>query len=203
MQTSSITVKPKIEIRTLVSLAMLSAVSVALSFVEVTMPLSPSFVKLDVSDFPALLAAFTFGPLAGVMVELIKNLIGLLSTGTGGIGELANFIIGGAMAFSAGIIYRRRRTLKGALLALVCGSIVMAIVGGVVNYFILLPLFSSFMPMDTIIASFGMFIPIIKTKLDVILYSTIPFNLFKGALISVVTFLLYKRLSPLMKGRIG
>lgn len=202
MQTSSITVKPKMDTRMLVSLAMLSAVSVALSFVEVTMPLSPSFVKLDVSDFPVLLAAFTFGPLAGVMVELIKNLIGLLSTGTGGIGELANFIIGAAMAFSAGVIYQRRRTLKGALLAFVYGSIVMAIVGSVVNYFILLPLFSGFMPMDAIIASFGVLVPIIKTKLDVILFSTIPFNLFKGALISAVTFLLYKRLSPFLKGGI-
>lgn len=86
------------------------------------------------------------------------------------------------------------------MLSLVIGSIVMSVVGSVVNYFILLPLYSNFMPMDAIIEAFGAFIPVIKTKLDIILYSSLPFNLVKGALISSITFILYKRLSPILKG---
>ena len=133
-----------IKTRMLVSIAMLSAISVVLSYLEITPPLSPPFVKLDISDFPAMLAAFTFGPLAGVGVQFIKNIIGLISAATGGIGELANFIIGASMAFSAGVIYKYRKTIKGALFSLVIGSIVMSVVGSAANYFILLPLYYRF-----------------------------------------------------------
>jgi riboflavin transporter FmnP len=190
----------KLSTRMLVSIAMLSAVSVALSYLSFTPPLSPSFVKLDMSDFPALIAAFTFSPLAGVGVVLVKNLIGLFSSGTGGVGEFANFIIGASMAFSTGAVYKKNRTLKGAVISLVVGSLAMAIMGAVMNYFVLLPLYSNFMPMDAIIAAFGAFFPFINSKLDVVLYNSIPFNLIKGLLISVITFLVYKRLSPILKG---
>lgn len=185
----------------LVRLAILSAILAILSYFEITPPLSPSFVKLDISDFPALLASFLFSPVTGVIVEFVKNLFRLFSSMTCGVGELANFIIGASMAFSAGIVYKRNKTLKGALISFIISSFVMALVGSAANYFILLPLFSSFMPIDTIIASFNSFIPIIKTKLDMILYSVIPFNLMKGTLISVITFLFYKRLGPIMNDR--
>jgi riboflavin transporter FmnP len=190
----------KMNIRVMGSVAVLSAVSAVLSYINFTPPLSPAFVKLDISDVPALLAAFTFNPLAGVSVELINNLLGLFSSNTGGVGEFSNFIIGASMAFSAGLVYKRNRTLKGALISLIAASAAMAIVGSVMNYFVLLPLYSVFMPMDAIIAAFGVFIPFIHTKLDVVLYNAFPFNLIKGLLISVITFFLYKRLSPILKG---
>jgi riboflavin transporter FmnP len=155
---------------------------------------------MDISDFPALIAAFTFGPISGVIVELIKNAFGLFSTVTGGVGELANFLIGTSMAICSGTIYQYKKSRKGAILSLSVGTIVMMAIGAVVNYFILLPLYSTFMPMDTLIQSFSAFIPFIRTRFDIVLYSTIPFNLVKGLLISIIMFVVYKKLSPILKG---
>ena len=140
------------------SVAVLSAVAFVLAFFEFPVPLSPSFARMDLSDFPALIGAFAFGPVAGILIELVKNLLGLFSTATSGVGELA-------------------------------------------NYFILLPLFEQFMPLDQMIASFGAFIPFIKTKLDVVLYNAFPFNLLKGLVITGFTMLVYKRIRPLLKGK--
>lgn len=191
-----------LNIRTLTSVAMLSAISYMLAFIEIQAPLSPSFAKMDISDLPALIAAFAFSPLAGVIVELVKNGLQLLSTNTGGIGELANFLMGASFVFTAGLVYKCNKTKKGAVIGCVAGSIVMAITAGLLNYFVLLPLFSTFMPLDALIASFGEFLPFIKTKFDVVIYNAVPFNFLKGLIISIVTMLLYKRLTPLLKGAI-
>ena len=114
--------------RTMTMISLLAAVSFILSFFELPVPLSPSFARMDLSDFPALVGAMTLGPWAGVLVELVKNLLGLLSTSTGGVGELANFLMGGAMACLAGIIYYKKHC--PAWLACLMGAIGMAGVGG-------------------------------------------------------------------------
>ena len=155
--------KKQLSIRTMTSVAVLSAVAFVLAFFEFPVPLSPSFARMDLSDFPALIGAFAFGPVAGILIELVKNLLGLIG----------------------GII----------------GSVVMGIVAALANYFILLPLFEQFMPLDQMIASFGAFIPFIKTKLDVVLYNAFPFNLLKGLVITGFTMLVYKRIRPLLKGK--
>lgn len=188
------------KIRMMTMIAMLSAVSFVLSFLEFPVPLSPSFARMDLSDFPALIGAFAFGPVAGAAIELIKNVLGLFSTSTGGVGELANFLMGGSYVFTAGMIYRCCKTRKGAWIACIISSFVMGAVAAATNYFILLPLFSQFMPLDQVIASFGTFIPFIRTKLDVVLYNAFPFNLLKGLVIGLLTMLVYKKLSPVLKG---
>jgi riboflavin transporter FmnP len=195
-------IKPFFTTRTIVSLALLSAISVILSYLSFPLPLAPPFIKLDFSDFPALLAAFTLHPIAGVIVQFIKNAIGALSSSSGGVGELANFAVGAAMAFSAGMIYKKFNTIKGALIALLSGSVIMAIASCVVNYYVIFPLYTAFMlmPMDAIINAFSAIIPIVKTKFDAIVFSMLPFNLIKGLIISAMTFFLYKRLKPLMRG---
>ncbi len=193
--------KFKNKTRVLVSVAMLSAVAYLLAFIEIQVPLSPTFAKMDISDLPALIAAFAFGPLSGVMVELVKNGLQLISTNTAGVGELANFLMGSALAFSAGTIYNRKKTKKTALFGCIIGSVAMAFAAGLLNYFVLLPLYESFMPLDQLIASFAAFIPFIQTKLDVVLWNAIPFNLIKGLLISLVTMMIYKPLTPILKGR--
>lgn len=180
--------------------AMLSAISFILAFVEIPVPLSPSFAKFDLSDFPALIGAFAYGPISGLMIELVKNALQLLTTSTAGIGELANFLMGGAYVFSAGLTYRYRKTKRMAWIACISASVIMGVMAAIVNYFILLPMFQQLMPLDQVIASFGMFIPFIKTKLDVVLYNAFPFNLLKGLAISIVTMLIYKKLSPVLKG---
>ena len=181
-------------------IAMLSAISFVLAFFEFPVPLSPAFARMDLSDLPALIGAFAFGPVAGVMIELVKNALQLITTSTGGVGELANFIIGGAYVFVAGLIYNRRKTTKGAYLSCLSASVAMGVIAAIVNYFILLPMFEMFMPLEQVIASFGAFIPFIKTKLDVVLFNALPFNLLNGIAVSVITMLLYKRLSPILKG---
>ena len=180
--------------------AMLSAVSFLLAFLEIPMPLSPSFAMMDLSDLPALIGAFAFGPVTGVVIEFIKNGLQLFSTNTGGIGELANFLMGASFVFTAGIIYKIIKTKKTALIACIAASVVMAVVAGLLNYFVLLPMYSVFMPIDQVIAAFGEIIPFIKTKLEVILFSAIPANIIKGLMISVFTMLIYKGVSPILKG---
>lgn len=187
--------------RIMVSVAMLSAISYLLAFIEISVPLSPSFAKMDVSDLPALIAAFAFGPIWGVAVELVKNTLQLISTNTAGVGELANFLMGSSLVFTAGLVYNKRKTKRTAMIGCAVGSVAMAFAAGVLNYFVLLPVYETFMPLEQVIASFAAFIPFIKTKLDVVLWNAVPFNLLKGLVISIVTMLIYKPLTPILKGR--
>lgn len=180
--------------------AVLSAAAFILAYFEFPVPLSPAFARMDISDLPALIGAFAYGPLAGVLIELVKNALQLTSTATAGVGELANFIMGGVFVFVAGAIYCRRKTKKAALTACLIASLAMGVAAAAVNYFILLPAFEAFMPLNELIASFGEFMPFIRTKLDVVLYNALPFNLLKGLVISAVTMLIYKKLSPILKG---
>ena len=188
-------------VRILTMTAVLSAIFFVLAFFEFPVPLSPSFARMDLSDLPALIGAFAYGPMSGIMIELVKNALQLLTSSTGGIGELANFIIGSSFVVTAGLIYKSHKTKKTAMIACLIASVTMGIVASIVNYFILLPVFEAFMPLDQLIASFGEFIPFIKTKLDIVLFNAFPFNVLKGIGISIVTMLLYKRLSPILKGR--
>ena len=201
-KTITIQKKPSIQnVRMLTMTAVFSAIAFVLAFFEFPVPLSPSFARMDLSDLPALIGAFAYGPVSGVLIELVKNALQLLTSSTGGIGELANFIMGSSFVVAAGLIYKHHKTKKTAILACLIASVIMGVVATVVNYFILLPVFEAFMPLDQLIASFGEFMPFIKTKLDVVLFNAFPFNLLKGIGISIVTMLLYKRLTPILKGR--
>ncbi len=189
-----------ISIRTIAITAMLAAVAYLLAFAEFPVPLSPSFARMDLSDMPALIGAFAFGPLVGLVVELIKNALQLFTTSTAGIGEFANFAIGTVYVVTAGWIYQKNKTKKTAWIAFIVASVVMGVMAAIMNYFVLLPMFEQFMPLEQVIASFGAIIPFIKTKLDVVLYNAFPFNMLKGLLIGILTMLVYKRLTPLLKG---
>lgn len=188
-------------LRKLVGTAMLAAVAFVLQFLEFPMPLSPSFAKFDLSDLPALIGAFAYGPLWGVVIEAVKNALHLFQTQTGGIGELANFLMGAALVFPAGLIYQKHKSRKTALIGCTVGSLCMGVMAALANYFILLPMFEIFMPMDEMIEAFAAVIPFIHSKLDVVLLNALPLNILKGLVVSLVTMLLYKRLSPILKGR--
>lgn len=155
---------------------------------------------MDLSDFPALVGTFAFGPVSGVMIELVKNGLQLLSTSTGGVGELANFLIGASYVWAAGFIYRFHKTKKTAWVSCIAGSFIMGIAAAAANYFILLPMFEIFMPLDQVAASFSTFIPFIQTKPDVVLFHVLPFNVLKGLAIGISTMMVYKRLTPVLKG---
>lgn len=186
--------------RKLAVTAVLSAIAFVLAFLEFPVPLSPSFARMDLSDLPALIGSYAYGPTAGLMIEFLKNLLGLMTSGTGGVGELANFIMGGSYVLTAGALYKAHKTRRMALIGGMTASLVMGITAAVTNYFILLPLFSQFMPVDELIASFGKFIPFIQTKLDIALYNALPFNVLKGLAITGITMMIYKKIRPLLKG---
>ena len=203
MNSNTVVIKKRknlVSARSITMTALLAAISYVLAFLAFPVPLSPSFARMDLSDLPALIGAFAFGPVTGVMIELIKNVLQLLSTSTGGIGELANFIMGASYVLAAGYIYKNKKTKKMAMWACGVSSVVMGIVAAIVNYFILLPLFETFMPLDQLIASFSKFLPFIQTKLDVVLFNALPFNIIKGLVIGAITMLVYKRLTPVLKG---
>ena len=187
--------------REITIIALLGAVAAILMFLNFPLPIFPSFVKMDISDAPALIAALSIGPHAGVLVSLIKNVVNLTHTSTGGVGELANFTIGCAFTITAGIIYRRNHTMRGALIGMSAGVIMLTITACIANYYVLLPLYSRFIPMDVIIGMYRAINPYADTLPKVILTCVAPFNLIKGSLVALLTFSLYKRLSPVIKGR--
>ena len=179
--------------------AILSAVATVLMFISFPIPfLIPPFVKMDFSELPALLAAFSMGPLSGVMVCLVKNLINLLFTTTSGVGELCNFLRGVCFVIPAGWIYKVRRTRSGALLASGVGAVAMAVLSVPVNYFISYPFYTSFMPLDTIIGMYQELLPSVDGLLACLLIFNMPFTLLKGVLDVALAFLIYKPLSPLL-----
>ena len=192
--------KTDLSTRSLVKIAMLSAVAFALMLLK--LPLTavfPFFLELDISDVPALLGAFALGPVAGVIIELIKNLLHALIRGTytGGIGELSNFFVGSFLIIPASIIYMQNKIRKNAVWGLIVGTLSMTISACFSNYYIILPLYSKLMmPMEEIIASSPL--TIVKDMKSFILYATIPFNLLKGTVVSVTTMLIYKSLSPIL-----
>lgn len=181
--------------------AMLSAISTVLMFLSFSVPFAPSFLKLDFSELPALLASFTLGPFYGVAVVLIKNVINVFFTTTGGIGELANFMMGSAFVLASGVIYKYKKTKLGALVGMLSGTVVMAIIGTLANYLLLMPMYSLIMPMDAIINLFQSINPYADSLLKIMFVTIAPFNLVKGLLVSVITYLLYKKLSVLIKGK--
>ena len=179
--------------------AILSAVATVLMFVSFPIPfLSPPFVKMDFSELPALLAAFSMGPISGLMVCLVKNLINLLFTTTSGVGELCNFLLGACFVIPTGLIYKARKTRSGALLAAGIGAVAMALLSVPVNYFISYPFYTSFMPLDTIIGMYQELLPSVDGLLACLLIFNMPFTLLKGVLDVVLAFLIYKPLSPLL-----
>lgn len=188
--------------RPMAVVAIMSALSIVLMMLEFSVPIVPSFLKLDVSDFPALLTSFSIGPWAGVAVCLLKNLLHLFFTSTAGVGELANFIISAAFVFPAGLIYFRVRTKTGAMVGALIGAVISALVCVPVNYFITYPFYAKVMiPMDVIIGMYQAILPFIDGLPEALLIFNLPFTFAKGAICILLTFLVYKPLSPILKGK--
>lgn len=179
--------------------AILSAVATILMFLSFPMPfLIPPFIKMDFSELPALLAAYSMGPASGVAVCLVKNLINVFFTTTGGVGELCNFLMGACFALPAGLIYKFKKGRSGALLAAVAGAVCMAAFSVPINYYISYPFYTSLMPLDTIIGMYQNLMPSVDGLLACLLIFNAPFTLLKGGLDVLLAFLIYKPLSPLL-----
>ena len=189
--------------RPMAVVAIMSALSIVLMMLEFSVPIVPSFLKFDISDFPAVLTSFAISPIAGVAVCLLKNLLHLFFTTTAGVGELANFIISASLVFPAGLIYSRIRTKTGAVIGSLVGAVVSALMCVPVNYFITYPFYAKVMiPMDVIVGMYQAILPFVDGLMEALLIFNLPFTFVKGSVCILFTFLIYKPLSPILKGKV-
>ena len=192
----------KVNTRSIVMTALLGAVASVLMFFSFSVPFMPSFIKMDLSEMPALVAAFSMGPLSGAAVCLIKNVVNVFSTTTAGVGELCNFLLGVAFVVPAGFIYKFKKNLLGALIGSLTGSAAMAVIGLPLNYFVTYPLYIKMgFPLDIIIGMYQDILPSVDGLLMCLIVFNLPFTLMRGIIDSALTFLIYKRISPLIKGK--
>lgn len=191
----------KQNIRAITITAVMSAAAYVLMMLDFSIPIMPSFIKLDFSELPALITAFAFGPLWGVLVCFIKNLVHLFFTSTMAIGEISNFVLGAIFVGVAGLVYKRKKTVKTALLSCVIGSAAMAVISVFSNYFIVYPLYYTVlgMPEAAILNMYQLIRPSTKNLFEAMVVFNLPFNLCKGLIDSVLCFIVYKRLSPALK----
>lgn len=186
----------------IVKIAMLSAIAFLLMYVEFPLPFVPPWLKFDISDFPAVLGAFALGPLGGVIIQAVKVLLFFLFRGSmsGGIGELANFLIGAAMVLVVGLIYKYKKDRSGATVSLVVGSLASAAAAGILNYFLLIPAFVSIglISMEALVAICSAITPAADSVEMYVFIFAIPFTFAKMFITSLIVFLTYKRLSPLL-----
>ena len=188
----------KSNVTKLAIIAMLAAVAVVLQYLEFPVPLVPSFLKMDLSDIPELIGAFIIGPFGGVLICLVKNLVHLIVSQSGFVGELSNFMLGAVFSLIAGFIYKHHKTKTNALIACLVGSIAMALVSLPTNYYIVYPIYASlFGGMETILGLYKAILPAADTLWKALLIFNVPFTLVKGLLCAVVTMLIYKPLSRL------
>ncbi len=186
----------------------LSALASAIMFIETPIPFMPPFLKLDLSEIIVLLGAFALGPLAGVAIELVKNLVHLPFTITGGVGEFANFVVGCALVVPAALVYKRNKTMKTAIKGLVIGSLSMVVLALLINYFVMIPLYVEIFAKQFNITAEQSMQNIIQMSAEenqgimdfktLILFGVVPFNIIKVIIVSLLTFVSYKRVSPLL-----
>lgn len=193
-----------ISVRHLVLIGMFGALATVLMMFEIPIPfIAPPFYQLDFSEIPVLVGTFAMGPTAGVLIELIKILLKLLLKGTttAYVGDFANFCIGCCFLLPAGIIYKRKKTKKGAIAGMVVGTLIMAAIGGLLNAYIMLPFFSELygIPMDALIGMGTEINTLITNVPTFVLIAVVPFNLLKGFIVSMVTALIYKRVRVIIK----
>ncbi|NLL80069.1 MAG: ECF transporter S component [Clostridiales bacterium] len=184
-------------------IGMFSAISAVLMLFEIPVGFAPDFYKLDFSELPALIGAFAYGPVAGVMIEFIKIILKLLfkSTSTALVGELANFAVGCSFLLPASILYLAKKNKKNAILSCIIGTFTMTVFGTAFNAVYLLPKFSELygLPLDAIVGMGTAINGNINSVTTLVVFCVAPLNLLKGGLVSIITLLIYKKLSPILK----
>lgn len=184
-----------------IKISLLSVIAFLLMFIELPIPIFPEFLKIDISDLPALIGTFAFGPVAGIMVEFMKNLLhGIFAGKTAFIGEFANFLVGSMLVITSGVIYKKNKSKKGAIVSLICGTIVMSLGAGIVNYFVLLPLYEKVLgfSINAVVGISSKINPKIVDIKTLIVFAIIPFNLIKGSIVCIITRVVYKSISPII-----
>ena len=191
------------KVRTMAQVGMLSAIAVVLMLFEIPLPFAPAFYEIDFSEVPVLVGCFAMGPAAGVAIEFLKILLNFAinGTATAGVGEIANFLIGCSLVVPAALIYKFKKTRTGAIVGMAAGTVFMTAVGCLLNAFVLLPTYAvAFsMPIDGLVQMGTAVNSAIDSLTTFVLFAVAPFNLLKGVLVSLIVFLIYKKISPVFK----
>ena len=195
--------KNKSNARMIAAIGVLTAVAVVLQYIEISIPIMPGFIKLDFSDLPELLGAFAFGPVVGIIIAFLKNLIHLLVSQSGFVGELSNFLLGSIFVLTAGLIYQKKKTKQRALLAGLIGAAAMALFSVVINYYIIYPMYYSILgiPEAAVLDMYQLLLPSVKNIFQALLIFNLPFTFVKGVICALMSMLIYKPLSHLFKGK--
>lgn len=195
MQTS------RFKTKVLVKVSLLSAIAFILMFLEMPIPgLFPEFLKMDISDMPAIIAGLSMGPLAGIGVEIVKNFLHwCTASATGGIGEIANIVVGSAFVVGTSLVYRHINSKKGLILSFAVGTITMVVVGSLMNYLVLLPFYGQLMGMDAILGLGKAINPNVSNLEQFVLWFIAPFNLIKGIVISVLCIPIFKKMDKILR----
>ncbi|MDO4945486.1 MAG: ECF transporter S component [Ruminococcus sp.] len=191
--------------RNMVAIALMSAIATVIYYLDFPVPLMPSFIKLDLSNVISLLAGFSMGPVAGVVVCLIKNLIHLVIKGMGttmGIGDIFDFVTSAVFVLTAGMIYLKNKTKKGAVIGCLVGTVTFTLISLPLNYFIVYPIyFKAFGGEAAILGMYRELMPDVKNIFSALCIFNLPFTFVKGVICALITILVYKPLSPIIKGR--
>ncbi len=187
---------------TLVKISILSAIGYILMFISVPLPmLFPEFLKIDISDLTALLGGISLGPMVGISIAFLKNLLQFITgmSTTGGVGEIANFLIGGSFVFTVSYIYSKKRNVSGVIIGLISGIVIMTIVGCIANYFIILPFYSTIgFSIDAVVSMGSKINPAINDKLTFVIWIIAPFNILKSGIMSLLTLPMYKKTEKIL-----
>ncbi len=194
--------KFKLNAKTIAQIGMLSAIAAILMLFEIPLWFAPAFYQVDLSELPILIGGFALGPVAGILIELIKNLLKLAISGTttGGVGEFANFMIGCSFVLPSAIYYKRHKSKQGAAISMVIGTISMAILGGLLNAYLLLPFYSKAygLPLEALIEMGTAINGSITSLTSFVMLAVVPFNLFKGFIVSLLTAIIYKKIRGIL-----
>lgn len=197
-----ISVNQKFSVKTIAKIGVLSAVATILMLMDFPLWFAPGFYKLDFSEVPVLIGSFALGPIPGAMIELVKILLNFVLNGTdtGGVGEFANLVVGCSFIIPASLVYRHNKSIKNAVLGMLLGTLSLAVIGSLLNYFVLLPVYSKIynMPIEAFVSMGNAVNKNITDLKTLVLYAVVPFNAFKGIVVSAITLLIYKRLSPIL-----
>lgn len=188
----------------IVKVGLLSAIAFVLMLLEFPMPIFPAFLKMDISDLPALIGGFSLGPMAAIIIEFIKNIFHIIfkNDGTGGVGNLANFLVGISFTVPAAIVYIRNKTRRSALIGMVLGTLFLVLLSSLANYYVLIPFYTKLYfdgNLENLLAVMAAANKNITNVKLYVLYAVIPFNLIKALVTSLITLLIYKRVSPILK----
>ena len=192
--------KQKISTRVLAGSAMLAAVAVVLQYLEIPIPmLMPPFIKFDLSDLPALIGSFAYGPLTGVLIELVKNLIHCAVSKSATVGELSNFLLGAVFTATAGLIYKHHKTKKTALIGGIVGAVIMGLFSIPSNYWVVYPFYYNFMPEDVVLSAYQAILPKVSSIMQCLLIFNLPFTIVKGVACALIAMPIYKPLTRILK----